>query len=83
MCTVTLSYNKDDKAAVESLATLLATGHFVQLETVDDLDIDYSDLSLFEDNPDIPEIDRDMTLEEFRNLLIEDTKKVYAKKNAV
>ena len=83
MCTVTLSYNKNDEAAVKSLATLLATGHFVQLDAEDDLDIEYSDPSLFEEVPDFPDIDREMTLEEFREVLIEDAKKVYAEKHAV
>ncbi|MBR4276010.1 MAG: hypothetical protein IKQ32_03525 [Prevotella sp.] len=83
MCTVTLSYNKNDETAIKSLATLLATGHFVQLDAEDDLDIDYSDPSLFEEDPNIPIIDRDLTVEEFRNLLLEDIKKIYAEKNAI
>ena len=83
MCTVTLSYNKNDETAIKSLATLLATGRFVQLDTEDDLDIDYSDPSLFEEDPNIPIIDRDLTVEEFRNLLLEDIKKIYAEKNAI
>jgi hypothetical protein len=83
MCTVTLSYNKNDETAIKSLATLLATGRFVQLDAEDDLDIDYSDPSLFEEDPNIPIIDRDLTVEEFRNLLLEDIKKIYAEKNAI
>ena len=56
---------------------------FVQLDAEDDLDIDYSDPSLFEEDPNIPIIDRDLTVEEFRNLLLEDIKKIYAEKNAI
>lgn len=88
MCTVTLSYNKSDKLAVESLNTLLATGLFVQLDTMggmdatDDLDIDYSDPSLFEEIPDLPDIDRDLTPAELEDLIIADIRSIYARQDA-
>lgn len=33
MCTITLSYNENDKVASEKLAALLATGLFIQQDT--------------------------------------------------
>ncbi len=83
MCTVTLSYNKNDETAIKSLATLLATGRFVQLDAEDDLDIDYSDPSLFEDDPNLPNIDRDLTPKELEELIIKDIHAIYAKQDAV
>ena len=83
MCTITLSYDKNDKVASAKLAALLSTGLFLQLDTQDDLDIDYSDPSLFEDDPSMPVVDRDMTPEELRDLLINDLNTIYGIKNAV
>lgn len=77
MCTVTLSYNQNDKAAIEKLAALLSTGLFVQLDSQEDLDIDYSDQSLYEPDPSFPEIDKDMTPEELEQLIIEDLHSIY------
>ncbi|MBQ4387353.1 MAG: hypothetical protein II822_07115 [Prevotella sp.] len=69
MCTVTLSYNEKDKAANEKLAALLATGLFIQLNKQADLDIDYSEPSLYEDSVELPD-DKDFyTPEELRELL--------------
>ena len=72
MCTVTLSYNKNNKIASEKLAALLGTGLFVQLEAHDDLDIDGTDSSLFEIDPSLPEINRDLTPAELEQLILED-----------
>ena len=83
MCTITLSYDKNDKVASAKLAALLSTGLFMQLDSQDDLDIDYSDPSLYEQDPLMPEIDRDMTPEELRTLLISDLNSIYGVKNAV
>ena len=83
MCTVTLSYDKNDKVARAKLAALLSSGLFVQLDTQEDLDIDYSDPSLFEEDPSLPVIDRDMTPEELRTLLISDLNVIYGVKDAV
>ena len=83
MCTITLSYDKNDKVASAKLAALLSTGLFMQLDSQDDLDINYSDPSLYEQDPLMPEIDRDMTPEELRTLLISDLNSIYGVKNAV
>lgn len=77
MCTVTLSYNDKDKAAIEKLAALLSTGLFVQVNKQEDLDIDYSDPSLYEVDPNMPEVDRDMTPEELEQLIVEDLHSIY------
>ena len=73
MCTVTLSYNENDKAAIEKLAALLNTGLFVQLDSQEALGIDYSDPSLYEADPSLPKIDRDMTPEELEQMIVSDT----------
>ena len=72
MCTVTLSYNQKDKQACEKLAALLSTGLFIQLDRHDDLDIDYTDSSLYEIDPTLPEINRDLTPQELEELILED-----------
>jgi len=77
MCTVTLSYNENDKAAIEKLAALLNTGLFVQLDSQKALDIDYSDPSLYEIAPNLPEVDRDLTPEELEQMIIEDIHSIY------
>lgn len=78
MCTVTLSYNDKDKMANEQLAALLSTGLFAQLNVQDDLDIDYSDSSLYEEC-DMPlHLDKDSyTPEELRSMLMEDLEMIY------
>lgn len=44
MCKITLSYNKEDKLAVQKLTALLSTGLFIQVGLEDDFaDIDYAD----------------------------------------
>ena len=83
MCTVTLSYNEKDAAAIEKLAALLSTGLFVQVNTQADLDIDYSDPSLFEDCITLPEEKEYYTPEELRELLISDLNEAYGLKDAV
>lgn len=81
MCRVTLSYDKNDKVASAKLAALLSTGLFVQVDTQEE--IDDSDPMLFEDEPLIPDVDRDVTPEELRSLLINDLNTIYGVKNAV
>ena len=69
MCTITLSYNENDSVASQKLAALLATGLFVQLDAPQELDIDYSDPSLYEDDDLIlPEGKDSYTPEELRDL---------------
>ena len=72
MCTVTLSYNQKDKQACEKLAALLSTCLFIQLDRHDDLDKDYTDSSLYEIDPTLPEINRDLTPQELEELILED-----------
>ena len=83
MCTVTLSYNKNNKDASEKLAALLATGLFEELGTYENLDIDYSDASLYEDEDSLPAITKDLTPEELEHLIIEDIHSIYSISNAV
>ncbi len=83
MCTVTLSYNQKDKQAREKLAALLSTGLFIQLDRHDDLDIDYTDSSLYEIDPTLPEINRDLTPQELEELILEDIHSIYEGKYAV
>jgi hypothetical protein len=85
MCTITLSYNENDSVAAEKLATLLASGLFVQLDAPRELDIDYSDPSLYEDDglPALPEGKDSYTPEEVRDLLISDLNSIYGVKDAV
>jgi hypothetical protein len=84
MCTITLSYNENDSVASQKLAALLATGLFVQLDAPQELDIDYSDPSLYEDDGlTLPEGKDSYTPEELRDLLISDLKSIYGMKDAV
>ena len=83
MCTVTLSYDEKNIAASEKLAALLSTGLFVQINTHDDLDIDYSDPSLNEDNISMQEGKEYYTPEELRAILISDLNQIYGVKDAV
>ena len=83
MCTVTLSYNQEDKIAREKLAALLSTGLFVQLDKHEDLDIDYTDSSLYEIDPTLPEINCDLTPQELEELILQDIHSIYEGKYAV
>ena len=84
MCTITLSYNENDSVASQKLAALLATGLFVQLDAPQELDIDYSDQSLYEDDPNSLADEKDSyTPEELRALLISDLKTAYGVNDAI
>ncbi len=84
MCTITLSYNENDSVASEKLAALLATGLFIQQDASTELDIDYSDSSLYEENDSmLPEGKDSYTPEELRALLISDLNSIYGVKDAV
>ena len=74
MCTITLSYNENDIVASQKLAALLATGLFIQHDAPKELDIDYSDPSLYEEDDQmvLPEGKDSYTPEELRDLLIGD-----------
>ena len=83
MCTVTLSYNPKDDVAREKLAALLKTGLFVQIDRQEELNVDYTDPSLYEIDPSLPEINRDLTPQELEDLIIEDIHSIYKSKYAV
>ena len=85
MCTITLSYNENDKVASEKLAALLATGLFTQQDSSTEMDIDYSDSSLYEENDmmTLPEEKDSYTPEELRTLLISDLNSIYGVQDAV
>jgi len=82
MCTVTLSFDRNDQEAAEKLAALLSTGLFEQIDLYDDINIDYSDPSLYEPDPSLPEINHDMSPEELEQLIIEDIHSIYQNKVA-
>ena len=69
--------------ASEKLAALLSTGLFVQLNMKEDLDIDYSDSSIYEIDPSLPEINRDLTPQELEALILEDIHSIYEGTHAV
>lgn len=84
MCTITLSYNENDSVASEKLAALLATGLFIRNDAPEELDIDYSDSSLYEDDlMALPEEKENYTPEELRAMLISDLNSIYGVKDAV
>ena len=83
MCTVTLSFNEKDKAASEQLAALLSTGLFVQLVRHDDLNVDYTDPTLYEDSVPLLEEKDYYSPEELRNLLVNDLNEIYGVKDAI
>lgn len=85
MCTITLSYNENDSVANEKLAALLATGLFIQHDAPKELDIDYSDPSLYEedDQMSLPEGKDSYTPEELRAMLINDLNSIYRAKDAI
>lgn len=78
MCTVTLSYNNHDQLANEKLAALLSSGLFAQVNVQNDMDIDYSDSSLYDDSDVSFHLEKDSyTPEELRTMLIDDLNKYY------
>lgn len=83
MCKVTLSFDRNNEVAKAKLAALLSTGLFVQVDKQDDVEIDHSDPMLFEEDFSLPQIDKDLTPEELRALLITDLNSVYGGKDAV
>ena len=85
MCTITLSYNENDIVASEKLAALLATGLIIPQDAPKELNIDYSDSSLYEDDGlmALPEGKDSYTPEDLRALLISDLNSLYGVKNAV
>ncbi len=84
MCRITLTYNEKDSVAVEKLVALLSTGLFKQEDMSADMEIDYSDQSLYEDDlAPLPEEKESYSPEELRALLISDLQEFYGVKDAV
>ena len=83
MCTVTLSYNENDTLALQQLAMLLSTGHFVRVGDDNDKVIDYTDPSLYEECAFAAEDKEYYTPEELRKVLISDLNEVYGVEDAV
>ena len=78
MCTVTLSYNENNKVAAEKLAVLLGTGLFEKLD-IEDLDIADSDSMMSDDECMALSLDKESyTPEELREMLVNDVKEMYA-----
>ena len=77
MCTVTLSYNENNKVAAEKLAVLLGTGLFKKID-LEDLDIADSDSMLSDYEALKLSLDRESyTPEELREMLVNDVKEMY------
>lgn len=72
MCTVTLSYDANNQLAQQQLQFLLSTGLFTQISTDGELDIDYSDPQLYEEN-DLPiPSNRNLSLDELEQMVVAD-----------
>ena len=83
MCTVTLSYDGKNALAQQQLQILLSTGLFTQIGIDNELDIDYSDPQLYEeDNLSIPS-DRNLSLDELEKLVVADIREICELKDAV
>jgi hypothetical protein len=83
MCTVTLSYNENNKVAAEKLAVLLGTGLFEKLD-IEDLDIADSDSMMSDDECMALSLDKESyTPEELREMLVNDVKEMYGVKDAI
>ena len=78
MCTITLSYNENNKAAKAKLAALLNTGLFVKVDDSRNTDIDYSDSALYDLDTELPVVSKDLSPEELEKLIIEDIHTIYA-----
>ena len=89
MCTVTLSYDDTNIMAQQQLAALLATGLFMQLPVKEEEPfpgLDYNNPNLWKEDDDLPPLPQgkeSYTLEEFREILINDIHKIYEMKDEV
>ena len=80
MCTVTLSYDKENKEAIRQLSLLLATGLFTQMPEEDEQEdefpgLDYSDPDLWkkdEESLPLPKGKETFTPEEALDMIIND-----------
>ena len=82
MCTVTLSYNENNKMAAEKLAVLLGTGLFEKVD-IEDLDIADTDSILSDDDLALSLNKDSYTPEELREMLVNDVKEMYGVKDAI
>ena len=71
--------------ASEKLAALLATGLFVKHDASKELDIDYSDYSLYKEDDlvSLPKEKDSYTPEELRAILINDLNSIYGIRDAI
>lgn len=83
MCTVILSYDGNNALAQQQLQVLLSTGLFTQIGADDELDIDYTDPQLYEENSLPIPSDRNLSLDELEQLVVSDIRKIYNLKDAV
>ena len=83
MCTVTLSFDANNALAQQQLQVLLSTGLFTQICTDNELDIDYSDTQLYEENSLPIPSDRNLSLDELEQLVVTDIRKICAMKDVV
>ena len=83
MCTIKITYDKNNKQAREMLATMLDSGLFYVNESPEqerNIPIDYSDPWLYEDHGDLPPLPEGkeyFTPEEVRDMLMEDLQEIY------
>ena len=83
MCTVTLSYDANNALAQQKLQVLLSTGLFTQISTDNELDIDYSDTQLYEENSLPIPPDRNLSLDELEQLVVTDIRKICEVKDVI
>lgn len=80
MCTVTLSYDKNNATARQQLESLLSTGLFYVRKTPWQRDIiDYSDPWLYEDHGDLPQLQEgkeSYTPEEVLDIIVKDVREI-------
>ena len=83
MCTVTLSYDGNNALAQQQLQVLLSTGLFTQIDIDNDLDIDYSDPQLYEEESLPIPSDRNLSLDELEKMVVADIREICELKDAV
>ena len=83
MCTVTLSYDSSNALAQQQLQALLSTGLFTQIGIDNELDIDYSDPQLYEEDCLPIPSDRNLSLDELEKMVVADIHEICELKDAV
>ena len=83
MCTVTFSYDNKNEQAQQQLAALLSTGLFMQVGKEEELNIDFTDPQLFEDDNIPLPLDRNLSLDELEQLVVADIRSICKLKDAI